>query len=80
MHGDIAYFAYIVPPQRYHTWGIMNMFQPNFVSKVTLLNEDYCLYVLCIYMQSCKLRYLVKLDKFTLLITIYIIYTCFLFN
>ena len=45
-HGDIAYLAYFVPPQGYHTWGIMNMFQPNFVSKVgTLLDEDYCLYV-----------------------------------
>jgi len=48
-HGDIAFFAYIVPPQGYHTWGIVNLFQPNFIPKVTLLYYDYFLHVLCIY-------------------------------
>jgi len=30
-HGDIAYFAYIVPSQGYHTEGIVNGFKPNFI-------------------------------------------------
>jgi len=29
--GNIAYFAYIVPPQGYHTEGIINRFQSNFI-------------------------------------------------
>ena len=40
-HGNIAYFAYIVPPQGYQTQGIVNLLEPNFISKVTKLDDDY---------------------------------------
>ena len=69
-HGYIAYFAYIVSPHGYHTSGVTSLFEPNFISYVTLLNEDYFAQV---YAYKCsKLRYLVKLHIFTLLITFYL--------
>jgi len=60
----------MVSPHGYHGSGVTSLFQP----KVTILNEE----VVCIYMYSCKLRYLVKLHKFTLLITFYMMYIYFI--
>jgi len=39
-HGDIAYLAYIVSPHGYHTNIAICLFEPNFVSKFTLVNDD----------------------------------------
>jgi len=32
---------YIVSPHGYHTSGVTSLFEPNFISKDSLLNEDY---------------------------------------
>jgi len=40
--GDIDYFADMVSPHGYHTSGVTSLLKPNFIYKVTLLNEDYC--------------------------------------
>ena len=38
---EIRTFAYMVSPHGYHTSGVTSLFEPNFISQVTLLNEDY---------------------------------------
>ena len=43
-HQFIAYFACMVSPHGYHTSGVTSPFEP----KVTRLNEDYVVLVLCI--------------------------------
>ena len=40
LHCDIAYFAYMVSPHGYHTSGITSRFEPDFIYKVTLLNDE----------------------------------------
>ena len=37
--------AYMVSPHGYHTSGVTSLVEPNFISKVSLLNEDYFVHV-----------------------------------
>ena len=40
----------MVSPHGYHTSGVTSLFEPNVISKVTLLNEEYfCKFYACKY-------------------------------